>query len=81
MTTVADFSVADHEYRLIFGDQPNTNSGYEHLLWRYLAAAMSWRPAKLYQGHRTEMRGWLLASESALAQGWDNPQDAQYDDL
>ncbi len=26
-----------------------------------------------------EMRGWLLMSESALAQGWDNPQDAQYD--
>ena len=26
-----------------------------------------------------EMRGWLLASESALAKGWDNPLDAQYD--
>jgi len=28
-----------------------------------------------------EQRGWLLLSESALAKGWDNPLDAQYDDL
>jgi hypothetical protein len=27
----------------------------------------------------TEMRGWLTVSESALADGWDNPQDSQYD--
>lgn len=31
--------------------------------------------------HRVETREWLLASESALAKGWDNPQDAQYDAL
>lgn len=29
----------------------------------------------------TEQRGWLLLSESAFAKGWDNPLDAQYDDL
>lgn len=28
-----------------------------------------------------EQKGWLLLSESALAKGWDNSLDAQYDDL
>ena len=78
--TVADFTVADAEYKLTFGNQPNTDSAYEQLAWRYLAVALS-RPVRLFQSRRAEMRGWLLASESALAQGWDNPQDAQYDAL
>lgn len=28
-----------------------------------------------------EQRSWLALSESVLAEGWDNPQDALYDEL
>ena len=78
--TVADFTATDTKYRLTFGDQPDTNSVYDRLLRRYCDAAMSMR-VRLFQCRHTEMRGWLLTSESALVQGWDNPQDAQYDAL
>ena len=30
---------------------------------------------------QAEQRSWLKLSEPALARGWDNPRDAQYDDL
>ena len=79
--TVADFTVANTEYRLTFGNQMDTNSACERLMRSYLDAAMSMPAATLFQSRRAEMRGWLLTSESALAQGWDNPQDAQYDAL
>jgi hypothetical protein len=73
------------KYDPILGNQPDTNVVYDQLLRRYLNAAMS-IPGRLFQGRvlqsgHGEMRGWLLTSESALRQGWDNPQDAQYDAL
>lgn len=80
MTAVTDFTANDTKYKLAFGNQPNTNSAYDRLARQYLDAAMSMH-ARIFQSRRAEMRGWLLASESALAQGWDNPQDAQYDAL
>jgi hypothetical protein len=78
--TVAAFTATDTKYKLTFGNQPDTNSAYDRLLRRYLDAAMS-MPVRLFQNRHAEMRGWLLTSESALRQGWDNPQDAQYDAL
>ena len=78
--TVAAFTATDTKYKLTFGNQPDTNSAYDRLLRRYLDAAMS-MPVRLFQSRHAEMRGWLLTSESALTQGWDNPLDAQYDDL
>ena len=29
----------------------------------------------------SEQQAWLKLSQSTLAEGWDNPQDAQYDAL
>lgn len=78
--TVADFTVIDTEYRLTVGNQPDTDSAYDAMSGRYLHAALS-IPVRLFQGRHAEMRGWLFTSESTLAQGWDNPQDAQYDAL
>ena len=78
--TVADFTVIDTEYRLTIGNQSDTDSAYDRLPGRYVNATLS-IPVRLFQGRHAEMRGWLLTSESALAQGWDNPQDAQYDAL
>ena len=78
--TVADFTVIGTKYRLTVGNQPDTDSAHDRLPRRYLVAALS-IPARLFQGRHAEMRGWLLTSESALAQGWGNPQDAQYDAL
>ena len=74
------FTVTDTKYNLIFGNQPDTTSAYDRPLRRCLDAAIS-IPGRLFQGRHAEMRGWLLTSESALMQGWDNPQDAQYDAL
>lgn len=78
--TIADFTIRDKNFRLNLGDRVATDATNE-------PEPLTWDAAASIDGRSTqskrqvEMRGWLLASESALAKGWDNPLDAQYDAL
>lgn len=78
--TIADFTFRNKNFRLHLGNRVATDATYdpEPLTWDAAASI----DVRLIQNPRqAEMRGWLLASESALAKGWDNPLDAQYDAL
>lgn len=79
--TIADFTIRDNSFRLNLGiGKVDTSSTDEHVQVAFDAAA-SMNGKSVQNQIQAEMRGWLLASESALAKGWNNPRDAQYDAL